>query len=81
MTSIRPMRRLALVCAATLLAGCVNPRVQENMAQAMTEFGNELAVTRQDLGYLQNTIDSLRQVVAKQDTIIGRLATLAGLPR
>jgi hypothetical protein len=79
--AMRPIRRLALICAATLLPACVNPRVQENMAQAMTEFGNDLTVTRQDLGYLQNTVDSLRQVVAKQDTIISRLATLAGLPR
>lgn len=73
--------RLFLVCAGIPLISCVNPRVQENMAQAMTEFGNEMAAMRQDLGYLQNTVDSLRQVAAKQDTIIGRLTTLAGIPR
>ena len=78
---MHPMRRLSLVCASVLLAACVNPRVQENLAQAMTEIGNELAATRQDISVLQNTVDSLRQVAAKQDTIIGRLATLAGIPR
>jgi len=75
------MRRLTLVCASTLLAGCANPRVQENMAQGIMELGNELNAMRQDLADLQNTIDSLRQVAAKQDTIIGRLTTLAGIPR
>ena len=74
-------RRLFLVSAVVPLTSCVNPRVQENMAQAMTEFGNEMAAMRQDLGDLQNTVDSLRQVAAKQDTIIGRLTTLAGIPR
>ena len=74
-------RRLFLVSAVVPLMSCVNPRVQENMAQAMTEFGNEMAAMRQDLGDLQNTVDSLRQVAAKQDTIIGRLTTLAGIPR
>jgi hypothetical protein len=78
---MHPMRRLSLVCAAMLLTACTNPRVQENMAQAMTEFGNELAATREDVSVLTNTVDSLRQVAAKQDTIIGRLATLAGIPR
>ena len=78
---MRLTRRLFLVCSVIPLVSCVNPRVQENMAQAMTELGNEMAAMRQDLGDVQNTLDSLRQVVAKQDTIIGRLTTLAGLPR
>ena len=78
---MRVTRRLFLVCAVIPLVSCMNPRVQENMAQAMTEFGNEMVAMRQDLGDLQNTVDSLRQVAAKQDTIIGRLTTLAGIPR
>ncbi len=78
---MHPMRRLTLVCASVVATACMNPRVQENMAQAMTELGNEVVATRQDLADLQNTVDSLRQVAAKQDTIIGKLATLAGLPR
>lgn len=74
-------RRLFLVCASVPLVSCLNPRVQENMAQAMSEFGNEINAMRQDLGDLQTTVDSLRQVAAKQDTIIGRLTTVAGIPR
>jgi hypothetical protein len=75
------MRRAFLICGSLFLGSCLNPRVQENMAQAMTEFGNEMAAMRQDVADLQNTVDSLRQVAAKQDTIIGRLTTLAGIPR
>jgi hypothetical protein len=75
------MRRLSLVCASMLLSACANPRVQENMAQAMMEIGNELNAMRQDIADMRDTIDSLRQVAAKQETTIGRLATLAGVPR
>ena len=42
---MRPMRRPLLLVACVLVAGCANPRVQENMAQAMIDFGNELAGT------------------------------------
>jgi len=77
---MRPMRRLMLVFAATALGGCVNPRVQENIAQAMIDVGNELAGLRQDVATLQQTVDSLRMVAARQDTVIEHLATLAGLP-
>ena len=77
---MRPMRRPLLLVACVLVAGCANPRVQENMAQAMIDFGNELAGMRQDISALQGTVDSLRQLMAKQDTVIDHLATLAGVP-
>jgi hypothetical protein len=77
---MRTVRRLFLVCATLSLAACVNPRVQANMAQAMTDFGTELAGMRQDIAVLTEVVDSLRTVAAKQDTIIERLANLAGMP-
>jgi hypothetical protein len=50
------------------------------MAEAMVEFGNELSSVKQDQASMQSTMDSLRIVIARQDTLINRLATLAGVP-
>ena len=79
-----PMRdiRFAAVAAA-LLAGapaCVNPRAQANMAQAVMEMGTAVQNVQQDLQTTQATVDSLRAVVAYQDTLIQRLATLTQVP-
>ena len=73
-------RLAALAGASMLLAGCTNPRVQANMAEAMIGFNNELSALKQDQLDLQSTVDSLKTVVAKQDTLVKRLATLAGVP-
>ncbi|MDE3052822.1 MAG: hypothetical protein KGL38_10695 [Gemmatimonadota bacterium] len=69
--------------AAVLLAGapaCVNPRAQANMAQAVMEMGTAVQNVQQDLQTTQATVDSLRAVVAYQDTLIQRLATLTQVP-
>ena len=46
----------------------------------MTEVGTTLSLVQQDYALLQSQVDSLRGVVARQDTIISRLASMAGLP-
>lgn len=50
------------------------------MAEAMTQLGVELSSIQQDYAILQEQVDSLRTVVARQDTIIARLANLANVP-
>lgn len=74
------MSRFNRVFAVMLLAGCRDPRAEANIAQAMTEVGTTLALIQQDYSMLQSQVDSLRYVVARQDTVISRLASLAGLP-
>ena len=74
------MSRLPRVFAVILLAGCRDLRAEANIAQAMTEVGTTLTMIQQDYALLQGQVDSLRQVVARQDTIISRLASMAGLP-
>jgi hypothetical protein len=69
-------RALPLLAALS----CRDPRAEANIAQAMTEVGTTLALVQQDYALLQSEVDSLRQVVARQDTIITRLASMAGLP-
>ena len=73
------MRNAFLVAAATLLSSCRDPRAEANIAQAMTDVGTQLSAMQQDYAVLQGEVDSLRVVVARQDTIIGRLASMAGL--
>lgn len=67
---------LILVAAAS----CTNPRVQENMAVAINDLTTELNAQRQDMAMLQEQIDSLRMVTAKQDTVIRRLVNVTGIP-
>ena len=73
------MKRLFLA-GAVLLAGCRDPRAEANIAQAMIDVGTQISEMQQDYSLLQHELDSLRTVVARQDTVIGRLASLAGLP-
>ena len=69
-----------LVGAAAVLSSCRDPRAEANIAQAMTDVGTQITAMQQDYAVLQGQVDSLRGVVARQDTIIGRLASMAGLP-
>ena len=69
-----------LVAAALFLGACRDPRAEANIAQAMIDVGTQLSAIQQDYAILQAEVDSLRAVVARQDTIIGRLASMAGLP-
>jgi outer membrane murein-binding lipoprotein Lpp len=71
--------RILAVISALLIAGCVNPRSEAATAQALNDAANEINGLRQDVGQLQMDLDSLRQVVAKQDTTLARLT--AQLPR
>jgi hypothetical protein len=77
------MRILRFAAPAALLLGalsCVNPQAQANMAQAVMEMGTAVQNTQQDLQTTMDTVDSLRAVVAYQDTLIQRLATLTRVP-
>ncbi|HEX8725103.1 MAG TPA: hypothetical protein VF737_06950 [Gemmatimonadaceae bacterium] len=77
------MRTLRLVVPAALLVAlgsCVNPRAQANIAQAVMDMGTAVQNMQQDLQDASDRIDSLRAVVAHQDTLIDRLATLTRVP-
>ncbi|HTJ22195.1 MAG TPA: hypothetical protein VL383_07355 [Gemmatimonadaceae bacterium] len=76
-----PLRLFTLSCASLLAAGCVNPRAEANMAQALNDAANEIGGLKSDIAQLQTDLDSLRQVVAKQDTVIGRIAEVNHIPR
>lgn len=72
---------LALAGSLVVLSGCVNPRTEANVAQALNDAANEMAGLKNDLATLQTQLDSLREIVAKQDSVIGRLAEVNHIPR
>jgi hypothetical protein len=74
------MRTAIVLATVLLLSSCRDPRAEANIAQAMTDVGTQLSAMQQDYAILQSQVDSLRTVVARQDTILGRLASMAGLP-
>ena len=62
------------------LSGCLrNPAADVTTAQALTEIADQLGAMQQDNAALQNQVDSLRAVVAKQDSVLRRVANLAGV--
>jgi hypothetical protein len=74
------MRSLIVLLTCALLVSCRDPRAEANIAEAMIQVGTEMSALRQDVAGLQNEVDSLRSVVARQDTIISRLAAAANVP-
>jgi hypothetical protein len=62
------------------LTGCLrNPSADAATAQALTEIADQLGAMQQDNAALQYQVDSLRAVVARQDTVLRRVANLAGV--
>lgn len=74
------LRPLALVIGTLVLASCRDPRAEANIAEAMIQVGTEISSMQQDFAALQAQVDSLRGVVARQDTLVARLAAAANMP-
>ena len=50
------------------------------MSEQIIQLGDGLNDLRQDNAALQEQVDSLKLIVARQDTVIRQLANLAGVP-
>lgn len=80
-------RRSALLragCVAltfALAAGCRSPQSDAYLIEQLRQMADELNASRQQTADLQTQLDSLRSVVARQDTLLTRLAGMAGVPR
>jgi hypothetical protein len=66
---------LAAICAA-----CPTSKADIAMSEQIIQLGDGLNDLRQDNAALQQQVDSLRGVVAKQDSIIHQIANLSGFP-
>ena len=74
------MRTGLLLLTVAVLSSCRDPRAEANIAQAMMEVGTTISTMQQDYAILQSEVDSLRGVVARQDTLILRLGSHVGMP-
>jgi hypothetical protein len=75
------MRRAACAFAlAITCAACPASRADVAISEQIIQLGDGLNDLRQENAGLQQQVDSLRLVVAKQDTVIRELANLAGVP-
>jgi len=72
------MRPFVVLLAAVTVASCRDPRAEANIAQAMIQMGTEISGIQQDYAILQSQVDSLRNVVARQDSLIAKLSTALG---
>lgn len=77
---MRPTRLLALAGAALIAAACANPRSEAAVAQALNDAANEIGGLKNDIAMLQSSVDSLRTIVAKQDTNIVHIAAVNNVP-
>lgn len=75
-----PLRRIAVLWAVVLVASCRNPQADAAIAEQMRDMGDELNNARLESSAMSDRIDSLRTVVARQDTLLRQLAGMAGVP-
>lgn len=73
-------RAFLFLLAALAAASCENPKTEANILQSLQDAANTVNGIQQDVETLQAQVDSLRLVVARQDTTIRKLANLANLP-
>ena len=71
--------RLAIPLIALLVAGCRSPAADAQLIEQMRQLGDELNGDRQEAAAMHEQLDSLRLIVARQDTIIRQLASMANL--
>ena len=71
---------LALALTASIAFGACTPQPTDvNTAQQLVDIADAMNALRNENAILQDQIDSLRTVTARQDTIITRLAAQAGI--
>lgn len=71
----RAVRLLTLAACTTAAAACTNPRQLAYLNDELNQAAQAVAGLRVEIGTLETSLDSLRAVVAKQDSTIQRIAT------
>lgn len=75
--------RIAILLGALCIgAACSRPDSAATVStgQALIELSDAVNDVRQENAILQEQIDSLRLAVARQDSLVSRLALMAGVP-
>ena len=75
------LRALAVALGAAAAGACApDTTAGINTAQALVELGDAFNAVREEQSILQVQVDSLREVVARQDTLLRQIANVAGIP-
>jgi hypothetical protein len=74
------LRAASVLGIVMLCTACPASRADVAMSEQIIQLGDGLNNLRQDNAALQQQVDSLRLIVAKQDTVLRQLANLAGVP-
>ena len=71
-----------LVVTFVMLGACGVPRISGDttLAETLIEMSDAMAAVREETALLQAQVDSLREQMARQDTVVRRLASMAGMP-
>jgi peptidoglycan hydrolase CwlO-like protein len=74
------LRRIVVVGLAAV-AACSGPLTtgDTTLAETVIDMSDALMAVREETALLQAQVDSLREQVARQDTVVRRLASMAGL--
>jgi hypothetical protein len=78
--TMRSTHLIALALATVALAACANPRTEAGVAQALNDAANEINGLKNDVSQLQVQIDSLHEMLMKQDSTIARIAAVNNIP-
>ena len=70
---------IPLAMSVAACKGMASPGTELSNSQAILDIGQSLVDVREDNAALQAQIDSLRGVVAYQDTVLRQLATMGGV--
>jgi len=73
-------RAVSMLVLSIMLSACPASRADVAISEQIIQLGDGLNDLRQDNAVLQQQVDSLSLMVARQDTIIRQLANLAGIP-
>jgi hypothetical protein len=78
---MRTVRRVIVVALAALSA-CGGPVTtgETTLAETLIDMSDALVAVREETALLQAQVDSLRGELARQDTVLRRLASMAGMP-
>lgn len=84
---MKPYRRAVLAaailtCSALGAAACAKPPTRDELdaAQIANDMADAVHELRQASADMRSSIDSLTQIVARQDTLLRQVAVVAGVP-
>ena len=73
--------RRAVITGALVVApmGCTNPRQLSYLNEQMSQAADAVGEIRVNLSLLQSSIDSLKLVIARQDSTIAKIAAVTNV--